>query len=913
YIAELAKSVFGRSIRTTIREIPERNLVEVRIHSKLVRRIVLEVFGIENGDRRRIPNIVFELNDELKKAFLRGYFNGDAYQKGNAIFVSTISPFIAYGVSTLLKQLDIAHTLTEYTKTPRRRVYRVNLWDAELEGHDHYTIGKIPFEESGLAGVIDEMLKLEPTYSDSMGRTYQNTASRIMARYGVHHQKSVSRDIARRIIEDAERMGIAVPQTLKELVESDLIFLKVKSIEPIKATNGMVYDFSTDSETFLADQILVHNTFPIPTYNITKDFDWNNDKLKPLWEMTAKFGVPYFANFVHSDMKPEDARSMCLHPDEEILVRVDGNVRHVKIGEFIESIARDWDSDGWAVPELKFEALGLNADSLKTEWIPVKRVLRIKTDKLLHIRTEDGKYIKVSPNHIVTVLTPHGLVNKFAKDVEIGDIILSVKKVSAIRSNTIQEIPGIGKLDETWGWLLGFFTADGNYLYSARNKGKLRGIQFTFGRKANELKEHVRQLLDEKGISFHERKDPRWNTDYIYIYNSELAESLHSAGFRKYGRLPDIIFNSPVDVVRAFLAGFFAGDGYEKRRELHINDYELSRDLVMLYAFAGIPTTYRVRESSQVIYEQHAKSTHTVDGRLAAPPIAERVPGWAAKSTYLVPGLNKNRMVGLATLEKYHAETEISSLIKQSDIYPVRVTSVEWEHLDKPIFVYDIELEREHLFVHSLGTVTHNCCRLRLDNRELRKRGGGLFGAAPLTGSIGVVTINMPRIGYLAKNEDEFFRILEDRMYLAHKSLEIKRKVLEDLTERGLYPYSKFYLRSIKKAVGRYWNNHFSTIGLVGMNEMCRNLLGVSIVHPEAREFALKVLKFMREKIADFQAETGNLYNLEATPAEGASYRLARKDVERYPGIKTAGTVTSPYYTNSVHVPVNYTNDIFEV
>ncbi|RKZ01428.1 MAG: hypothetical protein DRQ10_02130, partial [Candidatus Hydrothermota bacterium] len=128
-----------------------------------------------------------------------------------------------------------------------------------------------------------------------------------------------------------------------------------------------------------------------------------------------------------------------------------------------------------------------------------------------------------------------------------------------------------------------------------------------------------------------------------------------------------------------------------------------------------------------------------------------------------------------------------------------------------------------------------------------------------------------------------------------------------------LYPYSKFYLRSIKKAVGRYWNNYFSTIGLVGMNEMCRNFLGVSIVHPEAREFALKVLKFMREKIADFQAETGNLYNLEATPAEGASYRLARKDVERYPGIKTAGTVTSPYYTNSVHVPVNYTNDIFEV
>jgi ribonucleoside-triphosphate reductase len=140
------------------------------------------------------------------------------------------------------------------------------------------------------------------------------------------------------------------------------------------------------------------------------------------------------------------------------------------------------------------------------------------------------------------------------------------------------------------------------------------------------------------------------------------------------------------------------------------------------------------------------------------------------------------------------------------------------------------------------------CCRLRIDNRELRKRGGGFFGANPLTGSIGVVTINLPRIGYLAKDEDEFFERLENLMELAKDSLEIKRKVLEQFTEKGLYPYSKRYLRGVKETFGKYWKNHFSTIGLVGMNEAILNLFGYSIATPEGLEFAVKVLNFMREK-----------------------------------------------------------------
>lgn len=205
------------------------------------------------------------------------------------------------------------------------------------------------------------------------------------------------------------------------------------------------------------------------------------------------------------------------------------------------------------------------------------------------------------------------------------------------------------------------------------------------------------------------------------------------------------------------------------------------------------------------------------------------------------------------------------------------------------------------------------CCRLRLDNRELRRRPGGLFASAPLTGSVGVVTINLPRLAYLSESEDDFYRRLEHLMEIARTSLEIKRKMLEHLTERGLYPYSRHYLEAVKRQTGAYWSNHFSTIGLIGMNEACLNLLGVGIAHPEGKALAVRTLNFMRRVLVRFQEETGNLYNLEATPAEGASYRLARADRKRYPDIRTAGTPEAPYYTNSTHLPVSYSNDLFEV
>ena len=199
------------------------------------------------------------------------------------------------------------------------------------------------------------------------------------------------------------------------------------------------------------------------------------------------------------------------------------------------------------------------------------------------------------------------------------------------------------------------------------------------------------------------------------------------------------------------------------------------------------------------------------------------------------------------------------------------------------------------------------CCRLRLDLRELRKKTGGFFGSGESTGSVGVVTINMPRLAYLSKDEADFYKRLDDMMDISARSLHIKREVISKLLDNGLYPYTKRYLGT--------FNNHFSTIGLVGMNEAGLNAkwLGVDMTHKETQEFSKNVLNHMRERLKDYQEQYGDLYNLEATPAESTSYRLAKHDKKRFPDIKTAnGDCGTPYYTNSSHLPVGFTSDVFD-
>lgn len=305
-----------------------------------------------------------------------------------------------------------------------------------------------------------------------------------------------------------------------------------------------------------------------------------------------------------------------------------------------------------------------------------------------------------------------------------------------------------------------------------------------------------------------------------------------------------------------------------------------------------------------------------------------KVPSYMENQAVIVGGKMQNAVYGDFQKEMYIFNKALLEVLSEGDAdgrvftFPIPTYNItkdfEWdssalEPLWKATAKYGIPYFTNYINSDmSPEDARSMCCRLRIDNRELRKRGGGLFGANPLTGSVGVVTINMPRIGYIAKTEDEFIERVFNIMDVAKNSLEIKRKVLEKFTQNNLYPYSKFYLSAIKERFGEYWKNHFSTIGLVGMNEACINLLGQDLSHKSSQEFAKKVLEVMREKLIDFQSETGNNYNLEATPAEGTSYRLALLDKKKYPNIKTATQGNRPYYTNSTQLPVGFSDDIFE-
>ncbi len=252
--------------------------------------------------------------------------------------------------------------------------------------------------------------------------------------------------------------------------------------------------------------------------------------------------------------------------------------------------------------------------------------------------------------------------------------------------------------------------------------------------------------------------------------------------------------------------------------------------------------------------------------------------------------------------------------VEENKLNYYQIVSIE-EVTDSSIeSLYCMEVDSDdHLFMLANGLITHNC-RLRMEVSELRNKGGGLFGSNPLTGSIGVCTINLPRTAYLSKGSKEaFLSRVGDLMDLSKESLQIKREKLEEFTKHGLYPYAEFYLRNIKARDKKYWSNHFSTIGLVGMHEACLNLLGKGIDSEQGRELTIELLSFMRERIGGYQKETGCYFNLEATPAEGTGSRLAFLDKKHTPDIITSGSIEQPYYTNSTQLPVDYKGDIFDV
>lgn len=653
-------------------------------------------------------------------------------------------------------------------------------------------------------------------------------------------------------------------------------------------------------------------SFPIPTYNLTKDFDWDSENAKLLFEMAAKYGTPYFQNYIGSNLDPKSIRAMCLHPDEEIIIKTDNIIKKTKIGMLCEEYNQGFDKEGWSENKHDIKVMSLNKETYNLEWTNVKRFLKTTDNRLTSITTKDGKKIKVSNDHIVSVLTSKGIKLKHAGEIIQGDYLLTTRKASDLLNKELQKL-GSYVLDKQLAKFIGFFIAEGNYLYDSRKPTKdinsLKGFQFSFNASELEYIEELMQIVKDKfNYQLKIKKDPRYNTLALYMYNTDLARMFYESGLRKYNKVPEVLYNSPKKIIKTFLDYFFKGDGYDKGNELHIGDESLSRDLVLLYTLIGIPVTYRKRENSQTIRIQHSKGMGSQD-KVHRDVLYNRIPNFIVDSDNVAGERralfkNAHSTIGLQLLNTFGGSTTETEKILMNDIAVVEVEQVINEILDREALFYDIEIEKNHLFVHSLGTITHNCCRLNMDLTQLMNRPGGMWGAGDNTGSIGVMTINMNRLGYEYKGDEEgFFKKLNHLLILSKDALEIKRKVIEKNLKNGLMPYTKVYLGTFV--------NHFSTIGLCGMHEACVNFMGKGIETKEGKEFAIKVMHFMREKLTKFQEETGNLYNLEATPAESSSYRLARLDKKYYPEIFTSGK-DEPYLTNSTYLPVDYTADVIE-
>ncbi len=649
-------------------------------------------------------------------------------------------------------------------------------------------------------------------------------------------------------------------------------------------------------------------TFPIPTYNLTKDFKWDSENAKLLFEMTAKYGLPYFQNYIGSNLDPRSIRAMCLHPDEEIIIRINGNIEKTTIGGLCEKFGGEFGEDGWSQNKYRIEAMALNKETLKLEWSPIKHFLRVKGNTITIITTKDGKMIRVSSDHLVPVITNRGIKIKRAIELTTEDYMLTTRKAISLLNDQYQRV-GAYILDKKLAKFIGLFVSEGSFLYDSRKKYKnydsLKGIQFSFNAKEEEDFNELISIVKEKfNYSLKIKKDPRFDTITLYLYNKRLVQELYMDGLRKYGQLLSQLFNSPKEIIEVFLDYLFKGDGYKRGRELHINDEPLSRDIVLLYTLINKPVTYRLRNNSQVIRIQHnygRDSKNKVDRAI----LYNRVPNFSINISEVHGSrrgqfLEKYMTVGSGSLEKFGGHSQETVKILGGDAAVIQVENIDNQLLSHEQTFYDIELEGQHLFVHSLGTITHNCCRLNINLKELTQRPGHIFAAGDNTGSLGVVTINLNRLGYEASTKEGFFEKLKHYMRLAKDSLEIKREIVTKNMEQGLMPYTKRYLGTFR--------NHFSTIGVCGMNECCLNLLGKDIASKEGKQLTIDTLKFMREQLVEFQKETGNLYNLEATPAESTSYRLAKLDKQLHPDIITAGE-KEPFLTNSTHLPVDYTDD----
>jgi ribonucleoside-triphosphate reductase len=519
----------------------------------------------------------------------------------------------------------------------------------------------------------------------------------------------------------------------------------------------------------------------------------------------------------------------------------------------------------------------------------------------------------------------------------------------------------------TWILTEGTLERDGSFrrlsIYQSKikNKGKYNEIV---------------KLLKHFNLEFSETKKMGLGSDVarLRLNTKDSKKVLKWFDNEDIKRIPKRIFNLSQRQSRVFLDTYIKGDGFETNK-IACTSKEIIDGLQIIAVNAGYGTTVLKREPTigskpvyvlrlirhkdtyitkikKVKYDGIIWCPHTVNETIIArrngkvfitgnTPFSnitmDLVPnGMLAKENVIIGGKPQKEKYGDFQKEMDMLNEAFCEVMMEGDAqgrlfsYPIPTYNItkdfDW---DSPKYESLWEMTAKYGIPYFSNFINSDmspddarsmCCRLRLDNRELRKRGGGLFGANPLTGSIGVVTINMPRIGYLAKDKKDFFKRLDKLMDLAKQSLLIKRSQIEKYMDQGLYPYSKFYLKDIKERFGEYFKNHFNTIGILGLNEALINFLGAGndITSAKGRKFGLEVMDHMRERLMDYQLETNQLFNLEATPGESTTYRFAKADKKKYGDKIIAASDLgkkmneSPYYTNSSQLPVGFTDDVFD-
>jgi len=604
-------------------------------------------------------------------------------------------------------------------------------------------------------------------------------------------------------------------------------------------------------------------TFPIPTYNITKDFEWNNPAYEGIWKMTAKYGIPYFSNFINSDLSPEDARSMCCRlrlDNRELYKRGGGLFGANPLTGCYDEKTEILTENGWKLFKdltIKEKVFTLTENN-KIELHRPERIFKYKYNGEMYQFKTRSLDLLITPNHRLLVDESGSGKRKFveAKGFDFNNQRIPKQSIWEAEEKEWFILPAIEYLKygrqgrtpykvakdalkikmDNWLRFFGFWLAEG--CTDNEKIAKRHGYRIIITQVNKQKKEEIKKVLDKLPFNYFSE-----GKNNFVIYNKQLWTYLRQFGNKYQKFIPKEIKNLGKRQLKILFDWMVKGDGCVRKNTGQINYWTASQKLA--------------DDLQEIILKL----------------------GWLGTCT---AQQKKNSVIKRRKIN-FHLIYVIG--VQKAKHYRLRGNNIKKIHYRGK--VYCCEVKNHTVFVRRNGRVTW------------------------CGNSIGVVTINIPHLGYLSKTKKGFFEGLAHIMDLAKESLEIKRKILENWIEKGLYPYAKHYLSGVKKMRGTYWGNHFSTIGLLGMNECLLNFLGIDIGNKKGIGFAAEILDFMRERLINYQKETGNLYNLEATPAEGTSYRLALKDKKKYPDIITAGE-KEPYYTNSTQLPVNYTDDLFE-